>query len=93
MFKKKKEEEEMEEELKEEPQPEEEQQQLPQQQPQILEDRYYLMVVNDGESQETLVIKGKNILLAMIKFAREYNDVCSEWLGLNISIEEVEALE
>ncbi|GAG40237.1 unnamed protein product, partial [marine sediment metagenome] len=61
--------------------------------PEIPQDRYYLMVVNDGESQETIVVKSNNILLALTKFAKEYDDVCAEWLGLNISIEEIETIE
>lgn len=87
MFRRKKEDEEMKEEEIEEPE------QLPPQVPNIQPDRYFLMVVNDGESQETVVIKSANILFALSKFAKEYNDVCGEWLGLNISIEEVESIE
>jgi len=77
----------------EEQQPEEEQKQPEVQKDVLRTTRYYLMVVNDGESQESLVIKGKNILVALTKFAREYQNVCDDWLGLNISIEEVEAIE
>ena len=65
--------------------------QQPQQTP--LEDRNYLLFVNDGESQETIVIEAKTILSALSKFAKEYAHVCSEWVGLNISIEEVEKLK
>jgi len=86
----KKEEEEMEEEVESDVVKEETPPQVQQKVPQT---RHYLMVVNDGESQETLVIKADNILIALSKFAREYNTVCDEWLGLNISIEEVETIE
>jgi len=93
MFKKdKKEEIEMSE---EEPQKEIRQERIipPQVRQPLPEIRSYLLVVNDGESQETIVVKDRNILLALSKFAKEYNDVCAEWLGLNISIEEIATLE
>jgi len=90
MLRKKKEEEKMEENAESEFVAEENEQQV---QPEMPQKRYYLMVVNDGENQETLVIKGDNILIALSKFSKQYSDVCGEWIGLNISIEEVDAIE
>jgi len=75
--KKEKEVEEMVDEITQKYKPEETTQAPPQPQSQIHKDRHYLMFVNDGESQETFVIKGRNILSALTKFSREYEQAPS----------------
>jgi len=54
--------------------------------------RTFLLKLADAESEENIVVKGINILDALHKFVVKYKGECDEWIGLALSIEEVETI-
>lgn len=55
-------------------------------------ERTYLLYLSDNETTEKMVIKERDILTALTKFSEQFQEVCSGWTGLSITIEEIEVL-
>jgi hypothetical protein len=53
----------------------------------------FLMHITDGESAEKLVVGASNILEALAIFAERYQEVCADWIVMNISVEEIDILQ
>jgi len=53
---------------------------------------FLLKLVGDEESEDNIVIQGLNILDALEKFVQKYKGECTEWVGLALSVEEVETI-
>lgn len=55
--------------------------------------RSFLVAINDDEASDKILVKAEDVMVALMKFAQTYHDICVEWSAIGLYVEEVETIE
>lgn len=55
--------------------------------------RSFLVAINDDEASDKILVKAEDVMVALMKFAQIYHDICMEWSAIGLYVEEVETIE